>query len=327
MSVPKYGVLKGTAVDARREDDLDSPHYQVHVKADADYRIAINVRSQGNKPEVMYLVDDAFQHPVTTSLRELPSGYTRLDPRPGGMALDFIRGNLFNKNDMRILPHSLPGPDNDLSDKIETYIARARREPGAMVYAFGSRWGEEAAPDKIFGFEPGNGIHNIHMNQGNNAEYASQDGIYQDGALLIYFPSLNQWVGIFLAFQSQSWHTDDQTGHTISGPVLTEQALRIVAAMVNPKGPAPEREWVTLFNASPEDLSLEGWQIADRLKNKLTLAGVIKSGGMMRVDLPQTVQLGNKGGVITLLDQKGLKVDGVSYTETQAQKEGWAVVF
>jgi hypothetical protein len=44
------------------------------------------------------------------------------------------------------------------------------------------------------------------------------------------------------------------------------------------------------------------------------------------IALPPTVQLGNKGGLITLLDNKGLKVDGVSYTEEQA-KEGWTIVF
>jgi hypothetical protein len=39
------------------------------------------------------------------------------------------------------------------------------------------------------------------------------------------------------------------------------------------------------------------------------------------------VQLGNKGGIITLLDDQGLKVEGVSYTEQQAQREGWTLVF
>jgi hypothetical protein len=30
------------------------------------------------------------------------------------------------------------------------------------------------------------------------------------------------------------------------------------------------------------------------------------------------VQLGNSGGIITLLDENGLKVDGVSYTQGQS---------
>jgi hypothetical protein len=35
--------------------------------------------------------------------------------------------------------------------------------------------------------------------------------------------------------------------------------------------------------------------------------------------LPTTVQLGNKGGLITLLNRKGLKVDGVSYTAEELE--------
>ena len=31
--------------------------------------------------------------------------------------------------------------------------------------------------------------------------------------------------------------------------------------------------------------------------------------------------------MITLLDNKGLKVDGVAYTEEQTKKEGWTLVF
>jgi hypothetical protein len=45
------------------------------------------------------------------------------------------------------------------------------------------------------------------------------------------------------------------------------------------------------------------------------------------ISLPPSVQLGNKGGMITLLDNNGLKVDGVAYTGEQAKREGWTLVF
>ena len=44
-------------------------------------------------------------------------------------------------------------------------------------------------------------------------------------------------------------------------------------------------------------------------------------------DQVPNVQLGNKGGSITLLDKGGLKVFGVSYTAEQARREGWTVTF
>jgi len=64
--------------------------------------------------------------------------------------------------------------------------------------------------------------------------------------LLFHFPSSKQWGAVFLAFQSQAWHTDDTTGHRIDEEV--ESTIRILAAMVNPFGKAPERETVSLLN-------------------------------------------------------------------------------
>ena len=72
MPLERYGVLKGSVVDARREDDPDTPHYQVHVRADgASYRLAVNVKSMLSPSELLFLVDDRFQHPVTAGLPDL----------------------------------------------------------------------------------------------------------------------------------------------------------------------------------------------------------------------------------------------------------------
>ena len=335
MPLEHYGVLKGSVVEARREEDADTPHYQVHVNADGtSYRIAVNVKSQMSPSELLFLVDDRFQHPLTAGLPGLPHGFTELQREPGSLALDFIRGNLFDRLRLRPLPPNLPGPDNDLSDRVEHYVARASQEDDSEVYAFGERWGpEEDKPDKIFGFLPGNGIHDIHMNQGNDPNFAHDDGVWQDGALVFRFPSTDQWVALFLAFQSQAWHTDDNTGHAISepghvpGPAEPDRVVRIVGALVNPIGPAPEAESITLLNASPEPVELAAWEIADRLKNKQSLTGTIAAGVTLTVPVQLPVQLGNRGGIITLLDDQGLKVDGVSYTEQQAQREGWTLVF
>ena len=340
MPLQRYGVLKGKAIGAKRETEPRSPHYQVHIEAGAvQYRIAVNVKSQLSPSELLFLVDDDFQHSIAASLPGLAVGFTLLRSQPGGPALDFIRGNLFNRLDMRLLPPNLPGPNNDLSDQIEHYVARAIQEPDALIYAFGERWGpEQGVPDKVFGFTPGNGIHDIHMNQGNVPPHTGDDGVWQDGALMFEFPASRQWVAVFLAFQSQAWHTDDNTGHTSPdvpnpgpgpqpSPTEPDHFVRIVGALGNPVGPAPEQETVTLLNASPASIDLAGWKIADRLKKTHTLSGVIHSGATLMVTLPQDVQLGNKGGIITLLNDKGLKVDGVSYTAQQGRKEGWTIVF
>jgi hypothetical protein len=100
-----------------------------------------------------------------------------------------------------------------------------------------------------------------------------------------------------------------------------------VGALVNPVGPAPEPETVTLLNTSPGPVELAGWTIADRSKNKQSLDGTLAAGTALTLPVQPPVQLGNKGGIITLLDDRDLKVDGVSYTEQEAQREGWTLVF
>ncbi|GAA0420104.1 hypothetical protein Acor_29980 [Acrocarpospora corrugata] len=334
MPLRSYGVLAGRPVDRRREGNTDTPHYQIHLRDNAgvDYRASVNVQSQQAPSELLYLANEDFTHPVTALLPAAGSGWTALASQPGQASLDYIRGNLFDPALMRPLPPDLPGGDNDLADKLEHYVQRAINDAASGVYLFGERWGpEESTRDKIFGFLPGNGVHDVHMNQGNSAQFRRDDGVWQDGGILIHLPGENRWIAIFLAFQSQAWHTDDTTGHTIGTapgrPEPGDLPLRIAAALVNPVGPAPEPETVTLLNASPAAITLDGWHLADQAKRTLPLTGSIEPGETLRQPVTAGLQLGNSGGAITLLDPTGLKVHGVSYTKDQAAREGWTINF
>lgn len=334
MPLSAYGVLKARPVERRREGAGDTPHYQVHVVDDGGtrYRLAVNVKSKESPSELLYLVDDNFRHVITTALSDLATGWHALAPHPGGANLDFVRANLFDPAGMRKLPPDAAGPDNDLADLLDHYVERAIGDPAAVLYTFGQRFGPEEIKDKVFGFQPGNGVHDIHMNQGNSAEFRRDDGVWQDGGLLLHFPGEDRWVGIFLAFQSQAWHTDDTTGHGLEQvpPQTPDEpsAVRILAALVNPAGPAPEQESVLLLNASPQAVDLDGWRIADRLRHTCAVpGGPLAAGGTRQVALEDDVQLGNAGGSITLLDASGLKMSGVAYTAEQAQREGWTIVF
>jgi uncharacterized protein YukJ len=345
MPLHSYGVLKGKAIEVRLGAG-QSPHYQVRLVDDTtDYRIAVNVKSQMSPSELEFIVLERYQHPITGLVEGLGLGFTRLQSGPGTGALDFIRGNLFDRTEMRPLPFSLPGFDNDLNEKIDRVMQRAVADERALVYAFGERWGPETGKkDKYFGFTPGNGIHDIHMNQGNSGRFVGDDGVYQDGGLLVHFPDQREWVGIFLKFQSQSWHTADGTGHALTAPPAPGPApglppepapptheepdglVRIVAALVNSVS-SPEQEVVTLINTAPHDVSLEGWALLDTQKARLPLKGTLRPGATTTVSLSSPLALSNKGGVITIVDDKGLKVHGVAYTKEQARQPGWTLVF
>ena len=333
-----YACLKGRPIGNRLATS-QKPHYQVHISANGvHHRIAVNVQSSDGS-EVQYLVRSRFVHPLTDALSPLPEGKTMVASQPGGIALDFIRGNLAQPWEFVPLPLSASGPDNDLNEKLDAYVQRAMSDETAMVYAFGEPWGPERdIADKYFGFLPGAGIHDIHMNQGNPpGRFARDNGPWQDGGLIFEFPTEKQWVAVFLKFQSQAWHSDDQVGDPITPtdpidpntiPPLTfpDGLVRIIAAFVNDVR-TPERETVTLLNTADVPVDLNGWMIADKNKQRMTLSGSIAAGATLVVPIVLPVTLSNRGGIITLLNKDNLKVHGVSYTREQASQPGRTIPF
>jgi len=348
VALKNYGVLKGRPVDSRLGAG-NNPHYQVRIVAAGEaFRIAINVKSKQAPSELLYLVDDHFSHPLCDSISQHAEGFHPLDQIPNGGGLDFIRGNLFDPFAMVPLPFNVPGPDNDLNEKFDAIIQRALADESAYVYAFGEPWGPEAGiADKYFGFLPGRGIHDIHMNQGNRGQFQKDNGVWQDGGLLVHFPEQNQWVAVFTAFQSQAWHTSDATGDPLepAGPQpavdpqpnvptpgippttdLPDGLVRVVSALVN-SVESPEREVVTLLNTGNQEVDLAGWMLADKQKAKMPLAIKLPAGGVAQVLVQAPMVLSNQGGIITILDSQGRKVHGVSYTKAQAKHVGWTIVF
>jgi uncharacterized protein YukJ len=133
MPLARYGVLAGRVIDRRSEGGTDTPHYQIQMRGGGvDFRVAVNVLSKQHPSALLYLADEAFRHPVVPELPNLPDGFTLLPSRPGGLALDFIRANLFDPTMLRPVPATAPGPDNDLADKLITSWngPRPTRPPG-----------------------------------------------------------------------------------------------------------------------------------------------------------------------------------------------------
>ncbi|HEX4963778.1 MAG TPA: DUF2278 family protein [Thermoanaerobaculia bacterium] len=356
MPIQSYGVLRGKAIEGKLAGQGNSkPHYQIHIKAaGVDHRIAVNVVSDQAPSELLFLLDPDFHHTVLSQFGDIKEGFNALKSQAGGKALDFIRGNYFDPKQMTLMPFDAPGTGNDLHEIFDLYVKRAI-DRGADVYAFGSKWGpEKNKPDQYFGFKPGNGIHDIHMNQGNPKPHAGDNGVWQDGALFIHFPQEDKWLAFFLAFQSQFGQTDAK-GNPLPGsplfgnpttpvdtpvkpPIKPDQppvvvpataGVRIVAAMVNPPGDDAGHETVTLLNTRPESMSLSGWKIENGAGAQFTIQGPsLAPGDTVRITLTDlNVPLSNKGGAISLLDPKGGKIDGVSYTQDQASAQGWTIVF
>ncbi|MGH9280576.1 MAG: DUF2278 family protein [Acidimicrobiales bacterium] len=341
MTVPNYGVLKGKALAGKLAGKGGKkPHFQIHIRAvEVEHRIAVNVVSDQAPSELLFLLVPDFAHPLLARLPELAEGFTPIPSEPAGLAVDFVRDTLFQPTDMKALPYNAPGTGDDLGEIFSLYVQRAV-ERGADLYAFGSRWGpEDAKPDEYFGFAPGNGIHDIHFNQGSPPPHEKDNGVWQDGALFVNFPADGSWLGFFLAFQSQFAHTDEH-GNPIpgsgmfgqpegTGAIIDLPGMRIVAALVNPGGDDPGQETVTLLNTGRERIDLAGWTIVTGAGPRTVIDGpAVAPGDAVRIALPaQVLPLPNRGGTITLLNPDGLKVHGVAYTGDQARAEGCTVAF
>jgi uncharacterized protein YukJ len=187
-----------------------SPHYQLLLVSNVQSRrVAVNVKSDEQPVNLLFYLDDNYQNPVLTKIVKFNAGFTGLAANPQSGALDFLRMELFDLTKMHPIPAMADKVSgNDLNDILTVHFNQSMQTPGSLIYAFGSEWTDQTA-DPYFGFKPGNGIHDIHMNQGDKL-MKKDNGIYQDGALFIYYPDEPRWVAMFLRFQSQSINTDNQ---------------------------------------------------------------------------------------------------------------------
>ncbi len=226
MPIENYGVLKGVVLNGKEERDLKKPHYQIHILGEnnREYRAAVNVMSRPVHPEVLYLVIEDFQSPILPALTRLAYGFTpiyrtdqsittanKVKTWNSHLALDYVRGNFIEGPEtMKPLPHDLAGKDNDLNDLFNHYVEMAKQEskPSTTIYVYGSMFASYGTMDEIFQFSPPLGIHNVHMNQGNDnkSSWSEDNGIWQDGGILLH--TKDKWIAILLAFQTQSWCTD-----------------------------------------------------------------------------------------------------------------------
>jgi uncharacterized protein YukJ len=70
----------------------------------------------------------------------LKTAFTELTSTAGGIALDFIRSNLFDTGNMIPLPSTASGDNDDLNDKLDFFVQQAIQDQSAVVYAFGQHW-------------------------------------------------------------------------------------------------------------------------------------------------------------------------------------------
>jgi len=204
MSVNQYSVLVGDPQPGSVSGPHGKPpHYLVPVNAaGSQYQIAINIESDAGDSQVLYSIQTDFQPSNAALLSALPQGMNPISTQVNP-AIDYIRSRSAGKPivtlaAMQLLP--LPSEQNsqNLNNAVVELLNQATSDPDGLIYAFGGQYTD------------GTGIHETHMNQGNATnDHSDENGIWNDGAVLFYLPASSKWTTIFIAFQGQSWNTDN----------------------------------------------------------------------------------------------------------------------
>jgi uncharacterized protein YukJ len=215
MSITNYSVLVGDPVSGKVVTGA-STHYQITMQANGGpFTVAVNIQSVDGS-DVLYAIEENFTPPDEAGLLALPTGMTSLKSEPGGLALDYVRSTvngqpMITLEQMTLLPQLLAKGSEDermmnrvrasaLQNAVVTLLNMTIADKNGTIYAFGSAYADSGKVD---------GIHDIHMNQGNPTNnHGGDNGVWQDGALLIHLPSKGTWTAVFIAFQTESWDTD-----------------------------------------------------------------------------------------------------------------------
>ena len=209
-----YNVLRCRPVINHNSPHIHNDHLQVLLEIDSGVRYWMTINIRSGQDQVHYTINEDYKNPITQRLLDarLPQGFTPLDKKPNGLSLDYIRENLVDLAAMDKLKPAGDPEDEGISDMLTTVLVNVMRASDARLFIFGSRFDNG---EKFSIFDLPTGIHDIHMNQGSRGGHAGSNGIFQDGALLAFFPSEQRWSAVFLKFSSQALKTDD-SGNAIT---------------------------------------------------------------------------------------------------------------
>src|SRR5206468_12974809 len=152
-------------------------HYQITMQAaGGPFTGAANIQSVDGS-EVLYAIEEGFTPPNLAGLMTLRLGMTALKSEAGGLALDYVRSTvggepMITKAQMTLLPKlgaKAKGGGAEaqmiqrakakaLENAVVTLLNMTIADNDGVIYAFGSAFSDKRKLD---------GIHDIHMNQGN----------------------------------------------------------------------------------------------------------------------------------------------------------------
>jgi hypothetical protein len=151
----------------------------------------------------------------------------------------------------------------------------------------------------------------------------------QPKAIRTFFPRFVRSDVKQISTNNQDTGREDDSTQSTEQPTTGGQVFRIVAGMVNPVNPEGNREFLHLINLSDQPETLMDWRIEAPNGTILVLDDIlIASGDVYQLVFPSANGiLRNDTGVIKLRAPDGTVIQECSYTNEQASREGYPIVF
>lgn len=211
MSDKIYGVLKSKVQIDEGEYTSDKTHLThynlITIENDDQYQVNIDIQSNQNTPNVRVLCIDDYRNDLVNHFDDLALGFTPLSSTKGGLSLDYLRENLFPREDLFT---AKPLSGDEITKILNKYL-----ECHENVIVFGTKYGPENNLQNHYGTlrslrlnRPSTGVDGVHMNQGSIGRHARRNGIYQDGALFVQ-NSDKTYSAFFFSFTEQCSNTDE----------------------------------------------------------------------------------------------------------------------
>ena len=198
MGIPNYSVVKGDPAGPGQISGAN-PHYRFELRTgNGTAQVDVNVRSTDGS-DVRYLIVENFTPPDAAGLDALPLGRTALAGTDSDLRLDYVLQRNADGTPL-VDPSKLQDlnlSDDRLRDAVADLLNQALADANGLIYAFGSYFADANTE----------GIHNIHMNQGNPpGPFAKDNDSWQDGAIFIELPGqAARWTALFIAFKTEAF--------------------------------------------------------------------------------------------------------------------------
>lgn len=206
-----YGVLKSKVTIDEGEftsKKTHRTHYNlITIGGSKFYQVNIDIQSNSNSANVCMLCIDDYQNDIIRNFSNIGSGFTSISSIKDGLALDYLRQNLFPKE--KLFENSPLSADN-ITEVLNPYLENHKN-----IIVFGTQYGPNYNDKNHYGTmrsiqlnRPNIGIDDIHLNQGSSGKHVESNGIYQDGALFVENIN-NSYTAFFFAFTEQCSQTDE----------------------------------------------------------------------------------------------------------------------